>query len=143
MVHSKFYTECGHTITEDPDSAEPNDLSGTQEVIRGRCLDCPDSLGYVESGIEPLPTAPIVAYVRSIRGRAKKMLRSLRSSSGDTKTKEDQGSAQMTSVASGSNMDEEAVGKENIGAKQPIVDKRKGIQVIATGGISNAIAEQK
>ena len=140
--NSKFYTECEHTITRDPDPAEPTDLNGTQEVICGRCSDCSNLLSCMESGIEPLPTAPIVSYVMSIRGRAKKVLRSLRLGSDDTKTKEGQDSAQTVSMASSSNI-EEVVGKENIDATQPIVDKFKGTQVLITGGVSNTIAAQK
>lgn len=139
---SKFYTECGHTITEEPDPTEPADLNGTQEVVRGRCPACSDPFSYVESGIEPLPTAAVVSYVRLIRGKAKKMLKSLKSSSDETKLKEDQWGTQTAPKTSGSNMDDEIVGKENIGTRQPIVDKTKDSYVIVTGGNSNVIAVQ-
>lgn len=140
--NSKFYTECGHTIAEEPDPTEPADLNGTQEVVRGRCPACSDPLSYVESGIEHLPTAPVVSYVRLIRGKAKKMLKSLRSNSDETKLMEDQWGTQMAPKTSGSNMDDEIVGKENIDTRQPIVDKTKDSYVIVTGGNSNVIAVQ-
>jgi hypothetical protein len=140
--NSKFYTECEHIIAEESDPTEPADLNGTQEVVCGRCPDCLDPPSYVEWGIEPLPTAPVISYVRLIRGKAKKMLKSLRSSTDETKLKEDQWGAQTAPKTSGSNADDEIVGKENTGTRQTIVNKTKDSYVIVTGENSNVIARQ-
>jgi hypothetical protein len=95
----------------------------------------------MESSIEPLPTAPIVSYVRALKGKAQRIVRSLRStSSDDANTKEDLRSAQTVSMTSSTNMDDEIVGKENIGARNSLADRTK---VIVTGAISNSMAAKQ
>jgi hypothetical protein len=140
--HTKLYTECEHAITESYELTESTDLSSTQEIVRGRCPNCPDPpRSLMESSIEPLPTAPIVSYVRSLKGKAQRIVRSLRStSSDDANTKEDRRSAQTVSMTSSTNMDDEIVGKENIGARNSLADRTK---VIVTGAISNTMAAKQ
>ena len=136
--YSRFYTECEHT-TEILDVANSPDLANTQEVVHGCCPDCPDCpegtdppSSLMESGIEPLSTAPIVSYVRSLRGKAHRLVRSLRSTtSDDLKNRDEYGSAQ---TVSSTNLEQEMAGKENISGRHT--------KVIVTGGMSCPAAKQ-
>lgn len=132
--YSRVYTGCEHT-TEIMDVANSPDLANTQEIVHGCCPDCPDTSlrSLAGSSVEPMPTAPVVSYVRSLRGKAHKLVRSLRSTtSEDPRSRDEHGSAH---TVSSTNIDEEIVGKENISGRPT--------KVIVTGGMPSPTALAK
>lgn len=142
--YSRFYTECEHSIAGSSELANPgNPMHNAQEIMNGPCPNCespPRSLR--ETSIETLPTTSLVSYVRSLRGKAKNAIGSLRStSSDDNKINKDRSSVQTVSMTSSTNLEDEIVGKENISTRQPSIDKFKEVSV--TGGITNAMAAKQ
>jgi hypothetical protein len=141
--YSRFYSDCEHCVDVEQG---PDHLDNIEEIVHGVCPSCPPpDLDPPKSRLEQIsdtdvaPAAPIVAYARSLRYKARRLIRSLRSTEiEDMKTTDTAGSGQTTSEPNAAPEDEIA-GKENINAAH-ICDRMRGTRVILTGGMPSAPA---
>ena len=139
--YPRFYTECEHIITVQSDITDSAELSSsTQEIIRGHCPNCSENPNAaVEASTEPQSPMQLTSYAKSLSDKAQKMIDSLKARTIEiAKLPEEHGSVNLVPVSPSMTLEEEKVGKENIDARHPALEKLK--QAIRTSVNSNAIA---
>lgn len=126
-----------------------HDQVDSQEIMHGLCPPCriergelaPTLTGESSNNFEfaiPAPTTGVVSYVRSLRGRARKIVRSLRSTESNEPITTEEHESGATDSVSSTNIDSEIVGKENINASQ-LSERARSTVVIVTGGLPNTL----